>query len=378
MLTSTHRRSLVAGAIVVSAVGWASGSAAKPQPLPRPEVRPTAPMSVARAAHSTALLPSGRVLVAGGCTLPGCHVEGFTGTAEIYDPRSRRFTATGSMRRMRNNGLAQTLRSGDVLIAGGYSGTEPTASVELYDEQSGTFRPAESLLGPRADGTATRLPDGRILFAGGDDGEQVLASAEIYDPATGRFHATGSMAAPRKIHTATLLRDGRVLVAGGATTGGRVVRTAELYDPRTGTFAPTGALARIRYNHGAARLPDGRVLIIAGASRFDLGARYRHTEVYDPRTGRFTPGRPLASSRFRIADAVVGLASGRILVAGDSPQLELYEPTRRRFRAAGRIGLELAFSTAVRLRDGSVLIVGGYSSLGDNPVRRAWTFRLRG
>ena len=365
-------------ALALAALGFASGSAAKPKPLPKPEVRPTGPMSVARAAHSAALLPSGRVLIAGGCTLPGCDDEGFTATAEIYDPRSRRFTPTGSLGRIRTGGQALTLPSGDVLIAGGYSGTEPTASVELYDEQSGTFRPAESLPEPRAPGTATRLLDGRILFAGGDDGTQVLASALIYDPATGRFRATGSMAAPRTIHTATLLRDGRVLVAGGATTGGVVVRTAELYDPRSGTFSPTGPLARIRFNHEAARLPDGRVLIIGGAPLFDLGARYRQTELYNPRTGRFTPWKALITARFRIGGAVVRLPGGRILVAADSPQLELYEPTRRRFRAAGRIGLELSFSTAVRLKNGSVLIAGGYSSLGANPVRRAWTFRLRG
>ena len=58
----------------------ASGSAAKPRPRLKPELRRTAPMSVARAAP-VALLHSGRVLVAGGCTLPGCDdVEGFTAT----------------------------------------------------------------------------------------------------------------------------------------------------------------------------------------------------------------------------------------------------------------------------------------------------------
>ena len=119
-------------------------------------------------------------------------------------------------------------------------------------------------------------------------------------------------------------------------------------------------------------------MIIGGAPRFDLGERYRETEIYNPRTGRFTAGRPLGRGRYHIIDAVVRLPSGRILVAGDSPQLALYEPSRRRFRAAGRIGLELGFSTALRLRDGSVLIAGGYSSVGENPVRRAWTFRLRG
>ena len=92
------------------------------------------------------------------------------------------------------------------------------------------------------------------------------------------------------------LRDGRVLIVGGATIGGRVVRTAETYDPRSGTFASTGSLARIRYNHSAALLPDGRVMIVGGASEFDLGARYRQTELYNPRTGRFRPGMPASAA----------------------------------------------------------------------------------
>lgn len=39
-------------------------------------------------------------------------------------------------------------------------------------------------------------------------------------------------------HTATLLPGGRVLIAGGYD-GIADVTTAELYDPRTGTFSPT-------------------------------------------------------------------------------------------------------------------------------------------
>jgi hypothetical protein len=140
-------------------------------------------------------------------------------------------------------------------------------------------------------------------------------------------------------------------------------------------FSATGSLARIRYKHGAARLADGRVLIVGGAPRFDLGARYRQTELYDPRTRRFTAGPSLRHARYHILETVVPLPRGRVLVAGDAPQLELYDPRVRRFRVVGRIGVELGFATGTRLRDGTVLIAGGYSSVGENPVRRAWTFR---
>ena len=53
---------------------------------------------------------------------------------------------------------------------------------------------------------------------------------------------TWSLPAPRaarRSHTATLLPDGRVLVAGGSDEYG-LVAPAEIYDPKTGTFSPTG------------------------------------------------------------------------------------------------------------------------------------------
>ena len=83
----------------------------------------------------------------------------------------------------------------------------------------------------------------------------------------------GSMTDTRAYGTATLLADGRVLLAGGrgSTKEGNtillnaVLASAELYEPKTGTFSPTGSMAAARWGHTATLLGDGRVLIAGGA-----------------------------------------------------------------------------------------------------------------
>jgi len=111
---------------------------------------------------------------------------------------------------------ATLLRNGKVLVASGFEW--PTnrhlPDAELYDPATGTFTATGSLNAARAYHSATLLLDGRVLVAGGW-ADAILDSAEIYDPTKGTFTTVGSMAASRSWHSATLLPDGKVLVAGG-------------------------------------------------------------------------------------------------------------------------------------------------------------------
>src|SRR5438128_4810644 len=72
--------------------------------------------------------------------------------------------------------------NGGVLVGGGLNGVFLT-SAELYDPASGSWSATGSLNTAREFHTATLLPNGKVLVAGGSDGG-ALTSAELHDPAT--------------------------------------------------------------------------------------------------------------------------------------------------------------------------------------------------
>jgi hypothetical protein len=344
-------------------------------PLAAAKVAPGEAMTAPRAAHTATLLASGEVLVTGGCTLDGCETDARSASTEMYDPGRGTFHAGPRLDRPRIGHIA-TAVGNDVLVAGGWpgEGSVPTDTAELYDSEQQAFVQVGEMTSRRGGLTATRLRDGRVLLVGGTDGNRALATAELYDPKARRFAPTGRMRTAREAHAAVLLRDGRVLVVGGRGVSGRVLASAELYDPRTGRFTPAGRLRAARQKHAAVTLRDGSVLVVGGASADDFSSRHATAEVFDPARGRTRRLVRMREQRYKLTDAVVRLPSGRVLVAAGGVDAELYDPRSGRFRVAGRIGTRLSFSTATLLRDGRVLVAGGY----DDRIAvtgRTWTYR---
>jgi Kelch motif/Galactose oxidase, central domain len=323
-----------------------------------------------RSGHSATLLPDGRVLIAGGMR----RNRDFYKSAELFDPATGKFQLTGEMNEGRVGQIAVLLPSGKVLIAGGWVGHGGTSSAELYDPATGKFSVISSMKSRRGRPSATLLQNGDVLIAGGEENDnESLASAEIFHVKSLSFQTASSMHHARVAHTATLLNDGRVLVVGGYA--GSASASAEIYDPKTGSFKETGNLATARCKQTAGRLPDGRVLIAGGSASRGWNGNLRSAEIYDTKTGKFTPAASLNDSRFKLPDEAVPLASGKLLVAGGSKTAEIFDPVGGKFVVAeGQMNDAWHYLTETRLKDGRVLLAGGYAN-SDRATAQTWIYK---
>jgi hypothetical protein len=339
-------------------------------------------MTTPRANAAAIRLHDGRVLICGG-TATG-QVGGILASAELYDPAARTFAATGSMTVPRAGQTITMLRDGRVLLTGGVKNVgfrSELASAEIYDPASGTFSATGSMSVPREGHTATLLRDGRVLVVGGsDNGTHTLDTAEVYDPSIGAFSRAGHLNQPRVAHVAALLGTGKVLIAGGGRGGmpGGYISydTAELYNPSTRTFSPM--LARMHYDRvgaAAVRLNDGRVLIVGGKSgKVMVGMRtlagmapLNTAEIYDPEAGIFVATGNMSAPHY-LATATM-LNNGNVLVVGgytiQGPAVvgmrdaEVFLTESNVFSHVGQTHVARLTNTATLLNDGEVLIAGG-------------------
>jgi len=236
-------------------------------------------MTEPRLGHTMTVLPDGRVLVTGGTGRVGPGEQGGQvrplASAELFDPRTGRWTATGPTRVARFEHTASLLPDGRVLVAGGLGRrggqTAPVASAELYDPRTGAFGPATDMASPRTDHAAATLQDGRVLVSGGDRGTAPLASAEVFDPRRATWSRAPSLERARRGHSATRLDDGTVLVTGGErfAEGARSsLSSAERFDPGRGVWRDAGDMSCARSEQGTALLQDGSVLVAGGDAAF--------------------------------------------------------------------------------------------------------------
>jgi WD40 repeat protein len=148
----------------------------------------TSSLLTPRSSHTATLLPNGKVLVVGGdgpTESDPSPVDPVLASAEIYDPATGNWTPASAMGQSRAEHTATLLPSGKVLIAGGvsYFGSVFPTSAELYDSATGNWSPTLPLVSGHMEHVTALLPGGKVLLAGGFNSTDTGASTELYDPA---------------------------------------------------------------------------------------------------------------------------------------------------------------------------------------------------
>ena len=120
----------------------------------------------------------------------------------------------GNLNTAREFHTATLLPNGKVLVAGGIGSSGPLSSAELYDPASGMWT-ATGSLSYRTPGSSHGDVAAQRQGAGGEEGPAAARSAELYDPASEMWSCHAPASTPHAlVHMATLLPNGQVLVAG--------------------------------------------------------------------------------------------------------------------------------------------------------------------
>ena len=167
-------------------------------------------LTVPRFGHSATVLRDGHAVVMGGTAGPS--------QLEVFDIPSNSFQAKTYASEGHRGGTAALLPSGRVMLAGGCCPF--TGRVEIMDPSSGyAWSDGGSMVEPFAGAAVAILPSGRALIVGGADaGGLPIDGAWAYDQRRPNFDPLPLPLQSGTRLSATRLLDGRVLVVGGAGT----------------------------------------------------------------------------------------------------------------------------------------------------------------
>ncbi|WP_413582326.1 Kelch repeat-containing protein [Bdellovibrio sp. HCB288] len=323
-----------------------------------------------RALHVTALLPNGKVLVAGGLSQTSSTNTPLDST-EIFDPATGLWSAGPALPSPRLFSQATVLTDGRVLVAGGLDGAfAKTATTAIYNPASNSWSTGPSIAIPRVGHSSHLLPNGKVIIIGGAAHPTTSApteKTEIFDPATNQWTYGPDLPTAVSEFSSVTLSDNTILILGGLTTAAATsITTVQAYNPSTNSFTTKAPMTLGRYQAAAAVLPSGNVLLTGGWA--STGSMTATTEIYNVTANTWSAGPSLSANRR--AHGAISLPSGKILVTSGVTNLtfpsipaktsEIYDQATNSW-SMDPIAIEAGHSlgTLLKLPDGKILIAGG-------------------
>ncbi len=338
------------------AIGLAASTAA-PALASSGNFSTTGSMNVARDGHTATLLANGEVLVTGGFN----YTDGFLTSAELYNPAKGKWTLTGSTSVSRSGDSALLLPNGEVLVAGGNdmnaTGAPALASAELYNPSTGTWTATGSMTRARTGFALVLLQNGEVLAAGGDQapGSGIPSTAELYNPATGTWTATGNMTTSAS-GSAVVLQNGDVFVD-----------DIDIYDPSTGTFTALNPPAPSGVGGPVGLVLNGNVLTYSGfgggifAPSTNQWTTYGQPPCDIPNQNCGAGAALLNTGTLLVAGGITKVNAQPYPIDETNGLAALFDPSTLTWASTGSLKKDRVGQTMTLLPNGQVLVAGGES-----------------
>lgn len=204
----------------------------------------------------------------------------------------------------------------------------------------------------------------------------------LFGQSYGSWVSIDSLNEARYSHTAIQLNDGRVLVVGGV--GPNDPKSCEIYNPITNKWSFTAKTIYERWRHRVIMLDSKRILAVGSPVT-------KICEIYDPIQNIWTPTDSLKAGRVLAEHKLIKLKDGRVLAIGgftrdySEPEkstlrlCELYDENTEKWEVVDSMIERRQSHSAVLLKDGRVLVSGGTSLIDPlasceiyNPDQNKW------
>jgi hypothetical protein len=284
-------------------------------------------------------------------------------SAEIYDPRTGQWSSAAPMTGARNAPLGIALFDGRVLGLGvaapyvqGADGVWRPNAAEIYDPKTDRWSLAASNAFESKNAFVARLANGRVVEAGGG----VYGLINVYDPFHDSWSRQGQLPSGRAV-TGARMNDGRLMVLTAGGRPGKEGATA-LYNIHDMSWVPGAPPDRIFSSAVLIPREDGKVAA-AGVDESDRGL---HAEIYDPAFDRWT-----AESAPKNAGGSGAIArAGRFAVVVGGPRdgapsrrVEVYDAREQSWHEAA-LTVARADPALAPLDDTHLLVIGGRGERG--------------
>ncbi len=286
----------------------------------------------------------------------------------------RDFVVLGNTVEPRRGHTATLLQDGRVLITGGYSSykTEDdwityigNASAEIFDPKTRKFTKTGDMTVPRIAHAAVLLQDGRVLVSGNDSNDK---SVEIYDPKTELFAKVNDLNQATAVYSMILLNDGKVFVFSSDPiyNNGKV---PQLFNPKTNSFSNTHTTNT--YPIEAVLMDDGNIFLSCDTT-YPERDKFCVNQIFNPYTATYTlTGKSQYAHSggvvLKLANGDIGVFGGDMCATGNDCGVEIYSPSTGEFRTGAHFpgNKSISSQSAILLDDGKVLLVGGSEFIGD-------------